>query len=310
MTTDTERLDDANACHDAEPLRAAALLREIDVTQLPPQRWPRYAFLLNHVLGEKLAAWEEALSRQQQLIAAAPAEPALVMWRHLGSAAWVVGADEPLQQAVQALVAASGASHERAHELLSLAAAVLLVPAQPLAVAAQTALSALPPFTRTAAWPTESALDAQAAACLNNLANSVMEQLEREPLQAGLRAALARSAEQALRLWEHAGSWVQQERAHYTRAVASTRLGEPHMARRHALAGLAVLDANDSAHSEDVDRAFLELERWNACVWLGLVDEAQVALSRAEALAAQFNDAGLSAWFEDRRRRLPGFKRA
>ncbi|MBC7995384.1 MAG: hypothetical protein H7Z15_19300 [Rhizobacter sp.] len=48
---------------------------------------------------------------------------------------------------------------------------------------------------------------------------------------------------------------------------------------------------------------------WNACVWLGLADEAEGALSRAQALASGFNDAGLTQWFETRRRRLPGFRR-
>ena len=71
---------------------------------------------------------------------------------------------------------------------------------------------------------------------------------------------------------------------------------------------MALLDAHDGEHAEDVDRAFLELERWNACVWLGMTDDAADALSRANALAAKFGDAGLTAEFEGRRLRLPGFR--
>jgi hypothetical protein len=308
MSTDTDRLSEANTCHDTAPARAAELLRQIDAAQLPVERRPNYAFLLNHVLGEKLAAWGEALARQQQLIALALPTPALVLWRQLGAAALVTDSAQPLAQAVEGLVATSGAAHERAHELLSLAAAMYLVPAQPIAQAAQTALNALAPVTHTS-WPTESALDAQAATCLNNLANGLLERTGRDLQHGALRAALARSAEEAQRLWQKAGTWVNHERALYLRAVACTVLGEPHLTRRHVIDALALLDAKDSAHAEEVDRAFLELERWNACVWLGLTDEAQGALSRAQAIAAKFDDASLGAEFEGRRTRLPGFRR-
>lgn len=308
MSTDTERLDEANACHDADPARGAELLRQLDPGQLPAERRPNYAFLINHVLGEKLSAWDEALAKQEQLIALALPAPQPVLWRQLGAAAWVAGASETLTRAVAELAAASGASIDRAHELLALSAAMYLVPAQTSGDAAQTALRALAAVTDNA-WPTQTLLDAQAAACVNNIANGLLERPEGDLQHGALRAALARSAEQAQRLWQHAGTWVQHERAFYTRAVACTALGEPHLALRHALAGLALLDAHDSAHSEDVDRAFFELERWNACVWLGMIDEGKAALSRAETLAAKFGDTGLTDWFEGRRQRLPGFRR-
>ncbi|MGY4827001.1 hypothetical protein ACVNIS_00335 [Sphaerotilaceae bacterium SBD11-9] len=308
MSTDIERLSEADACHDADPPRGAALLRQIDATQLPAERWPRLAFLLNHVLGEKLLAWPEALQRQQQLVALAQPVPAPVLWRQLGSAALVADAGEPLAQAVDALVAGSGASAERVQELLALSAAMYLTPSRPASEAGVAALKALAPL-EAMHWPTGGALDTQAAACANNLANDLLHRPEADLQNAPLRAALANGAEIASRLWQAAGTWVQQERALYLRALACTALGEPHGTRRHALAGLAVLDAHDSAHTESVDRAFFELERWNACTWLGLNDEAQGALTRAEALAAQFNDAGLTDWFEGRRRRLPDFRR-
>jgi hypothetical protein len=308
MSTDTEHLDDADACHDSDPARAAALLRRIDAAQLPAVRWPSFAYLLNHVLGEKYAAWGEALARQKQLIALAQPAPALVLWRQLGCAAHAADAPEPLAQAAAALTARSGAAPARVNELLALGAAMYLMPSRNAADAAQAALRVLTPVSQSV-WPTGTALDAQAATCSNNIANDLLERPHADLENSALRAALARSAELAHRLWLRAGSWVQHQRALYTRALACTAVGEPHLARRHALDGLALLDAQDSARSEDVDRAFLELERWNACVWLGLADEAEGALSRAEALAAQFNDAALTVWFEGRRNRLPSFRR-
>lgn len=308
MTTDIERLNEANAGHDDDPQGAAALLRQIDVAQLPPERWPNYAFLLNHVLGEKLSAWHEALAGQERVIAAAQPTPALVLWRQLGSAALVVNAAEPLAQAVSGLVAAGGTAASRAHELLALGAAMYLVPSQAATDAGQTALRALAPVMYSA-WPTGTALDAQAAACTNNLASGLLERDDADLRNGAVRAAIATGAELAERLWRQAGTWVHQERALYLRALACTVLGEPHLARRHAIDGLALLDAHDSTQSENVDRAFLELERWNACIWLGLEAEAEGALARAQALAAGFNEAGLTQWFETRRRRLPGFRR-
>lgn len=308
MTTDLEHLNEANACHDDDPQRGAALLRQIDPAQLPAERWPNFAFLLNHVLGEKLAAWGEALAGQERVIALAQPAPALVLWRQFGSAAWAADAATPLAQALDELAAGSGAPPERARELLALSVAMYLVPSQPATEAGQMALRALA-AVMYAAWPTGGALDAQAAACTNNIANSLLERSDADLRNGAVRAALACSAELAERLWRQAGTWVQHERALYLRALACTVLGEPHLARRHAIDGLAVLDAHDSAGHENVDRAFLELERWNACVWLGLADEAAGALSRAQALAAVFNDAGLTAWFEGRLKRLPGFRR-
>ena len=308
MTTDIERLDEANACHDDDPHRAAVLLRQIDVAQLPSERWPNCAFLLNHVLGEKLLVWPEALAGQERVIAAAQPTPALVLWRQLGSAAHVAEAAESLARAVSGLVAAGGAPAPRAHELLALGAAMYLTPSQAAADAGQTALRALAPLMYST-WPTGTALDAQAAACANNLANGLLERGDADLRNGALRAALACGAELAERLWRQAGTWVHQERALYLRALACTVLGEPHLARRHAIDGLALLDTHDGAQGENVDRAFLELERWNACVWLGLADEAEAALARAQALAAGFDDAGLTQWFETRRQRLPGFRR-
>jgi len=307
MSTDTQGLDEINACHDAEPARAAELLRQLDAGQLPVERRLNYAYLINHVLGEKLSAWGEALSRQQQLIELALPTPQPALWRQFGAAALIVGAADSVTRATTELVATSGALTERAHELLALSAAMYLMPTQSSGDAAQTALRALAAITDSA-WPTQTPLDAQAAACINNIASGLLERPDTDPQHGALRAVLARSAEQAQRLWQHAGTWVQHERAFYTRAVACTALGEPHLALRHARAGLALLDAHDGEHTEDVDRAFLELERWNACAWLGMADDAVDALSRADALAAKFGDAGLTAEFEGRRLRLPGFR--
>ena len=83
-------------------------------------------------------------------------------------------------------------------------------------------------------------------------------------------------------------------------AQAATALGEPHRARHHALRALALLDEHDLEKAENVDRAFIELELAHACHHLGLAEEARKAQANADTLAANFNDAGLDAWFAKR----------
>ena len=79
-------LDQADSCHDDDPHRAADLLRRIDPVALPAERLPGFAFLLNHVLGEKLGAWPEAHAMFAPLLRAAGEEPPLALWRQAATA--------------------------------------------------------------------------------------------------------------------------------------------------------------------------------------------------------------------------------
>ena len=311
--TDTERLDEANACHDDDPPRGAELLRGIAAAQLPPDRWPGFSFLLNHVLGEKLGCWHEALQRQRALLAVAQPAPALVLRRQAATAARLASAGttgpmlnearEVAAELAAAFAQASGASLERSNELLQLNAVMYQLPALASKQAAGPALAALVPFA-SPAWQAASALDASAAACLNNVASGLLERPAADLQHPALREALVQSAELALRVWQRAGTWVQHERALYLRAMVSNALGEHREARAHAQAALALLNEHDAAHAEDVDRAFVELERWWACSRSRLAAEAADARTNADALAAEFKDAGLTAWFERREQAL------
>jgi hypothetical protein len=61
-----------------------------------------------------------------------------------------------------------------------------------------------------------------------------------------------------------------------------------------------LIDANDAASEQSVDRAFLGLEASFALERLGQADEAVRTRATADALAAAFNDAGLETWYADR----------
>lgn len=295
-------LDEAEACHDDEPERAAALLRRIAPGTLATERLPGLAFLLNHVLGEKLGAWAEAWSMFTPLLDAAGPRPLPVLHRQAAAAAGLAGDAAAAQRHTEALAGATGASAELARDVIALTQAMYRAPGRPAPEAAQIVAAALAPL-REARWSAGATpLDAAAAACMNNVASGLIERPAVQLTQhAPLRNAAGEAAALAERLWLRAGNWVQHERAAYLRALVANALGEAAQARGHALRALAMLDANDSAGAENVDRAFLLLEQSRACRMLGSGDEAAAALASADALAAQFGDAGLDAWYASRR---------
>ena len=130
---------------------------------------PLYAFLLNHVLGEKLGQWGAAQQRLSLLLAAAGAAAPPVLWRQYAVAATLAGDRDAAAEAAAELARAAGVSLGPAQDLVRLAAAVFQVPACDAAAAAATTLQALLSL-EAPQWQTASALDTPAAACCNNLA--------------------------------------------------------------------------------------------------------------------------------------------
>ena len=294
-----EALDAANACHDDDPPRGAELLRGIDPAGLAADQWPLFAFLINHVLAEKLGLMAEANERQHRLLAAAGDAPAPVLLRQAAVAALLAGDSVAELAHAAEFAAATGVATAQAVELVQLAAAALRVPGAEAGSAGRLTLDALAPLAAPH-WQQASALDSAAAAQCNNLASDLAERPPAALADAGLREALARAAAWSQTFWQRAGTWVHHERACYLRALVAGALGEAEAARAHALAGLALLDAHDSAQEQSVDRAFLEMEHGFACERLGHADEAAAAHARADALAADFGDAGLTAWYRQR----------
>lgn len=301
MTTANELLAQANACHDDDVPRGAELLRSIDPEALVADEVPTYTFLINHVLGEKLGCWDEALERQRRVVERP--EPTPVLWRQFGAAAYAADDAAALRQAASAYATANQVDVVRAHNVLQLSGAMYQVPPSVAAEAAARTLAAIAPLTEVA-WQSVSSLDGAVAACLNNLASGLQDRPLPDLRHANLGTAMVRCAELAHLFWQRAGTWVNLERALYLRAMVGNALGDAHAARRFAREALAVLDTNDADHAEDVDRAFIELERAHACAQLGLNDEAAVAQQNSQALARAFRDGALSGWYESRCARL------
>ena len=290
--------------HDDDPQQAAALLRGLDPATVSPGKLTWLAFLLDHLFGEKFDRWPDALAGQRALVAhagaqATPATPAI--FRQAAIAAQMAGDAGLTHEWTQALAASADAPLAKARALVSLGAVGFSVSRMSAEQAGRLTLQALQPLAALHATP-GNGLDAAFGAVANNLASELLERPVDDLGQPDLRIALQLSSEHAQRFWERAGTWVNHERAHTLSAMAANALGLGADAVAQARAGLALLDEFDDDGRERVDRAFLELELALGLRLAQLPGRAE-ALARALALAAQFEQPGLSRWFAQRSER-------
>lgn len=278
-----ESLDEIDRIHDAEPQRAADGLRALDCHALPGERLPLHAFLVNHVLGEKLGAWREAAERLQALHAGRPDAPLAVA---LQSAIAAELSGNPPGAAFEALTNAAGAT-----------AARIAVGVGRLGFEAASATELADRLLRLAResqrLDTAGPLDQRLAAGFNNATSRLLDTVD-EPAAPALRDALVEGAAAALRFWQRAGTWVQHERALYLKALVHNRIGEPGAARDACTQALSLIAANGT---EEVDRAFLQLQLAYALLRLGDA-AAGKQLAQARAAAAAWDDEGLKTWFD------------
>lgn len=294
MASASEELDAIDRMHDEAPEEAASRLRALDWAALPADRAPLAAFLLNHVLGEKLGGWGEAAGRIDRLRKQVVGAP-LAVTLHAAVADGLAGRSD--SEARGALEAASSPQMAAcAIELRRLGFAE----AQTDALGFAATLGEL--AQRAAALATGTALDPQLAAGLNNATSRLLD-LAPEAGDALIREALQTGAAEALRFWQAAGSWVQHERALYLVALVANRVGAPSEARAAAEQALALIAAHGR---EEVDRAFLLLQLAGAAAHLGDAAAVRAARSEAHAIRASFTEASLSEWFAAEEAKLFG----
>ncbi|MFZ5538807.1 MAG: hypothetical protein ACOY5V_03585 [Pseudomonadota bacterium] len=278
-------LDEIDRIHDDDPAEAARRLRELDASDLPAQRLGALAFLLNHVLGEKLGAWREAALRAAALAARGDAPVAVL--RHWAAAA-LLAADDAMAERARSRLA------ERAQVDAAIAAALARVAAWNFVVDVERDAGAFAALARSAPGFPPSALDAGFAASFNNVTVALMEKLAGRTLDQAQRDALKQGAQAARAFWLRAGGWVEDERSDYLRAKVALRLGDAQAAATAAEAALAVVAANGG---DAVERAFLLQPLAAARAALGDHADAARLRSEATALAAAF-DTGLRRLIE------------
>jgi hypothetical protein len=289
----TATLDEINDIHDDDAQRAAAELRSFDATDLPADRLPMLAFLLLHVLGEKLGEWAEAADRLEHLRIARTDAP-LAVAAHAAAAAQLAGWDH--SPALAGLQAAGGAVE--AETLTALA----VLGWRPAADAAEQAAELEKLAAASLSFDAGGPLNQRLAIALNNTTSHLLDATA-APVAPAVRSALLAGSEAALRFWQAAGTWVNLERALYLRALVHNRIGEPAAARLDCQRALEVIAANEG---EEVDQAFLQLQLAGALLSLGETAEGRRHLAEARAAVAQWDDAGLKSWFAAEQKRLFG----
>jgi hypothetical protein len=223
------------------------------------------------------------------------------LWRQAAIAAQVADDAALARDWIRALATSGQAPLATARALVNLGAVGFSAPTLDAETAGRLTLQALQPLAALHALP-GTGLDTSFGVVTNNLASDLLERPLADLGQPDLRTALELAVEHAQHFWQRAGSWVNVERAHYLRAMAANALGEGALGATQARAGLGLLDTHDTAHAEDVDRTFLQLELAQGLRLAGL-ELATEARDRAETLAAAFGDAALDRWFADRVRR-------
>lgn len=290
MNTDNPTLADIDRVHDDDPAHAAEGLRRLVEAGVPPADLARCAWLINHVVGETLGRWGEALALQRRLGADAPTG----VLRHRAVAARLAG--EPAEEvaATATLAQRGGATPAQAAMTVALSAWQFSQSAQPVQELVATILELLPSLQ-------PGPLAALNASALSNLVSALLDRTA-APVDTSTRRALVEGAQACRKLWREAGNWLNHERADYLVALCANRVGDWAAALEAAQSGLDTIARHGS---EEVDRAFLLLQRARACRGLG--DDAGHAESRREALtlAGSFDEPGLREWF-DREAAEPG----
>jgi hypothetical protein len=225
------------------------------------------ARLVAHVLGEHLGRWQEALALLARLAprAAGDAASLAVIGRQTAALRWAAGdtavldalapADRIAALALAASMLAGGSGIQRG----------LAAYAEAEALAADGLADGSP------------ALRALAAAG-NNVAASLGDRADRTPAQT---AGMLRAADAALRWWRRAGTWLEEERAHWRLARCRLSAGDGAGALQATHDGLLVCAAHDAPAFE---RFFLYVVQAQAAH--ALHDGSAAAAARQAALAA------------------------
>jgi hypothetical protein len=288
---DVPRFDELVRLHHREPERVAQGLRAMARRGLGDAEPARFAWLVNHVVGETQGGWAEAVGLLEQAVGDSR-DPGVL--RHRAVAESFSGAPLAALARIPDIAAGAGTTPQVASLVVRLGIlqfAAEDTPVVPLAAAFDAVLSEL----RGAPEDT-GRLGATLAASLNNVTSWLLDAKAAPVDDPVYRRALADGAALSKTFWTRAGTWMNRERADYLIALCANRLDDHGAAEEAALTGLRTIDENGS---EDVDRAFLLIELARARRGLDRVGESEEARAAAFALAGAF-DADLRAWFDSR----------
>jgi hypothetical protein len=283
----SSELDELSLLHDKEPDQVAEALCQVASVSLADHI--RFAWLVNHVVGEKKGLWGRASVLLEKTVASS-AEPAVL--RHRAIAALFAGDALNGLALLTQFADAAGVSLPLALAAVRLGVLQFSREDLPAIHLAGPFLAVVEQIQTEFSPPCQIA--AILAAGLNNVTSRLMD--ERPGDDPLYRQALTQGAAVCKAIWTVAGTWINQERADYLIALSANRIDDFKLAKQAAEAGLNTIDRFGQ---EDVDRAFLLLELSRALHGLGETAQGIQARADAEQLAQDF-DPSLREWFDFR----------
>lgn len=276
--------------HDSDPAGAAEGLRSLVQRGIPADELPRFCWLVNHVIGEKLGAWGEARSILSSTV---PASEDLRSLCHLAVAAHLAGDPLLAWQTADRLAAEAQVPAILSNSLIRLSTLQFVA----AALDADSLTRTLATCVAQLSTETEfGELGKPIAGALNNVLSLLLEHPGVQPADATYRHTLLDGARVCRAIWQRAGNWLNDERANYLIALCANRVADWPTARLAAEGALATIAQNGE---EDVDRAFILLELARALSALGEPAAAASARNTAQDLAQSF-DADLRQWFDSK----------
>jgi hypothetical protein len=275
--------------HDDKPVEAAATLRELAEMEIDDRDLRSYGWLVNHVVGERLHRWDEALDLLRTVSLKSGNAS---IYRGVAIAALMNDRAVDAQSAQSAISRITGANSVDVALYVSSGSLQYRVSSEGWE-------SLLPDLSdlldgiqvREAA----SVFEREYAASLNNIVSAFLDKARGTDFNDAMKDSLIRAATVCRNLWYKAGSWINAERAEYLVALVCNRVGDWQGAVTAARTGLDIISVNGE---ETVDRAFLLLELGCGCRELGLMQDSVHAGQEAFLIAAGFLDPELRKWFD------------
>jgi hypothetical protein len=278
--------------HDNDPQATASALQVMaQAGSVADKDQRRFAFLVNHIIGEKQGQWLLAFEILEKTVVDSSELPCKV---HRAVAALAVG--KPLQalRLIQDIAQAAECSYLAADAAVKLTVLQFSAADEPVLRLAEIFNGLLGVLKGSTGQLGK--LSTFVAASLNNVTSRLMDAQEVDIDAAVYQQALTDGAQICRLIWQVVGNWMNHERADYLVALCANRLQAFEVAATAARAGLQTIKDNGS---EDVDQAFLLLELARAYTGLGQTEPSQSARAQALSLAEAF-DPELRVWFDSR----------
>jgi hypothetical protein len=288
-------LNDGWRYHDKESERLARELEAAALDGVEPDRLLPFLDLSIHTMGEHLGDWSRALTLGKRVLQGqTPAAGTARAWGRVSVAALLAG--DALEAAQLELIYLKAAGDDLGAALLDIrfVLANALIGAKRTTEGAALYRDALDLARRIGP---SARLDRTIAVASNNLGWELYERPSRTPDEDAL---MQLSADTSLEFWLRCGTWINEERGLYLKALAANATGNPAMGLTHADTALGVIKANGE---RPLDAALLQLARAASLARLGDATGRARAMEDADAAAAALTSESLKEQFAVERAR-------